>query len=427
MNQVHFQRGSLLYQQGRYGEAIGELRLQLAQGSEDSLTHGLLGLCLAEEEQYDVATEHARQAIHLQPDQAFGYYALAQVMLHRHRYDEALQAILEAIRCNPYDADYFAILASLYLRNSKWREALEAANQGLAIEPEHSLCTNLRAQSLVKLGDRDAAAATMGEALARRPDDPYTHANQGWALLNQGKPYDALTHFREALRLDPEMEWARAGIVEAMKARNFIYRGMLAYFLWMARLQPGIRWGLVVGALVANNMIGNLARQNTALAPYALVVLYAYFAFVLMSWLSYPLFNLLLRFNRFGRYALSADQVRGANVLAACLAGTLSVLVAAIITGQEAFYYGTVLLAILSLPASAIYLCASGWPRQSMAAITLGVLAVIVLVVGIGLFPESQIPLFVLIPWRLARNALPLALLASQFAAAYFMSATPKK
>jgi hypothetical protein len=101
--------------------------------------------------------------------------------------------------------------------------------------------------------------------------------------------------------------------------------------------------------------------------------------------------------------------------------------VAAIITGQEAFYYGTVLLAILSLPASAIYLCASGWPRQSMAAITLGVLAVIVLVVGIGLFPESQIPLFVLIPWRLARNALPLALLASQFAAAYFMSATPKK
>jgi tetratricopeptide (TPR) repeat protein len=427
MNQVHFQRGSLLYQQGRYGEAIGELRLQLAQGSEDSLTHGLLGLCLAEEEQYDVATEHARQAIHLQPDQAFGYYALAQVMLHRHRYDEALQAILEAIRCNPYDADYFAILASLYLRNSKWREALEAANQGLAIEPEHSLCTNLRAQSLVKLGDRDAAAATMGEALARRPDDPYTHANQGWALLNQGKPYDALTHFREALRLDPEMEWARAGIVEAMKARNFIYRGMLAYFLWMARLQPGIRWGLVVGALVANNMIGNLARQNTALAPYALVVLYAYFAFVLMSWLSYPLFNLLLRFNRFGRYALSADQVRGANVLAACLAGTLSVLVAAIITGQEAFYYGTVLLAILSLPASAIYLCASGWPRQSMAAITLGLLAVIVLVVGIGLFPESQIPLFVLIPWRLARNALPLALLASQFAAAYFMSATPKK
>ncbi len=374
-----------------------------------------------------MATEHARQAIHLQPDQAFGYYALAQVMLHRHRYDEALQAILEAIRCNPYDADYFAILASLYLRNSKWREALEAANQGLAIEPEHSLCTNLRAQSLVKLGDRDAAAATMGEALARRPDDPYTHANQGWALLNQGKPYDALTHFREALRLDPEMEWARAGIVEAMKARNFIYRGMLAYFLWMARLQPGIRWGLVVGALVANNMIGTLARQNTALAPYALVVLYAYFAFVLMSWLSYPLFNLLLRFNRFGRYALSADQVRGANVLAACLAGTLSVLVAAIITGQEAFYYGTVLLAILSLPASAIYLCASGWPRQSMAAITLGLLAVIVLVVGIGLFPESQIPLFVLIPWRLARNALPLALLASQFAAAYFMSATPKK
>jgi tetratricopeptide (TPR) repeat protein len=427
MNQAHFQRGSLLYQQGRYGEAIGELRLQLAQGSEDSLTHGLLGLCLAEEEQYDAATEHARQAIHLQPDQAFGYYALAQVMLHRHRYDEARQAILEAIRCNPYDADYFAILASLHLRSSQWREALEAANQGLAIEPEHSLCTNLRAQSLVKLGDRSAAAATMGEALARRPDDPYTHANQGWALLNQGKPHDALTHFREALRLDPEMEWARAGIVEAMKARNFIYRGMLAYFLWMVRLKPGVRWGLVIGALVANNMIGNLARENPTLAPYARVVLYAYFAFVLMSWLSYPLFNLLLRLNRFGRYALSPDQVRGANVLAACLAGTLSVLVAAIITGQAELFYGTVLLAILSLPASAIFLCASGWPRQAMAAITLGLLAVIVPVIGLGLIPDEQLPDLVRLTRTLVAGLLPYALLASQFAAAYLMSATPKK
>ena len=41
----------------------------------------------------------------------------------------------------------------------------------------------------------------MGAALARRPDDPMTHANQGWALLHEGKPYPAMEHFREALRL----------------------------------------------------------------------------------------------------------------------------------------------------------------------------------------------------------------------------------
>ena len=61
---------------------------------------------------------------------------------------------MEAIGLNPYEANYFGILASLELQKSSWREALAAANQGLEIEPENTLCTNLRAQALVKLGDR---------------------------------------------------------------------------------------------------------------------------------------------------------------------------------------------------------------------------------------------------------------------------------
>ena len=220
VNDAHFQRGSLLYQQGRYADAIGELQLQLAAG-ETFLTHSLLALCLAQLEKFPEAMEHVQRAIHLAPDESFGHYALAQVMLHRNRFDEASAAIEEAIRLDPFDADYFAILGSIELRHSRWREALAAADQGLAIDPEHQLLTNLRAQALVKLGDRAAAAATIGEALARRPDDPYTHANQGWALLHAGQPHQALEHFREALRLNPELEWARIGIVEALKARNF--------------------------------------------------------------------------------------------------------------------------------------------------------------------------------------------------------------
>ena len=426
MTKVHFQRGSLLYHQGRYAEAAGELRQQLGQDAQDPLAHGLLALCLAEQEKYDEATHHAQQAIAAAPDQAFGHYALAQVMLHRNRLAEAQQAILEAIRCDPYEADYFAVLSSLHLQASRWKEALAAADQGLAIEPEHALSTNLRAQALVKLGDRRAASATMDQALARRPDDPYTHANQGWTLLHQGDPHKAMEHFRESLRLAPDFEWAREGIVEALKARNFVYRGMLAYFLWMARLQPGVRWGLVIGALFANRVIGRLATDNPGLAPILYPLLFAYFGFVLMTWLAYPLFNLLLRLHPFGRHALSSDQIRGANVLAASLTLMLSCLVAALVTGQDVLFFGTVMLVLLALPASAIYLCNSGWPRQAMTAITLVLAAVIGLILLVGLtealWPE---------PVRLAVLAvmpiLPLAMLASQFAAMSLTRVTPQK
>ena len=426
-NNVHFQRGSLLFEQGRFADAIGELRLQLGQGAEDSLTHGLLGLCLAEVEKYDEATHHAQQAIHLAPDHPFGQYALAQVMLRRNRYDAAQTAILEAIRLNPYEADYFAILASLHLRASRWRDALAAADQGLAIEPEHGLCTNLRAQALVKLGNRAGAAATMNAALARRPDDPYAHANQGWALLHQGEPLKAMEHFREALRLNPEMEWARAGIVEAMKARNFVYRWILAYFLWMARLDGRVRVGLVIGALLGSWKIGDIVDKSPQWGIVLLPLLIAYFAFVLMSWLAYPLFNLLLRLNRFGRLALSPDQVRGANVLVVCIFVTLACLAAAIATGNVIVYQCTVMCAVLSLPASAIYVCDPGWPRHAMTAITLALGATIALVVTIGVLPRTIVPPLVILGGAAIVRLLPYGLLASQFAAMYLSRVTPQK
>ena len=80
-------------------------------------------------------------------------------------------------------------------------------------------------------------------------------------------------------------------------------------------------------------------------------LLYAYFAFVLMTWLAPSFFNLLLRLDRFGRYALSADQIRGANVLAACLAATLGCLAAALGTGSAFLLYCTMMFALLALPA----------------------------------------------------------------------------
>jgi tetratricopeptide (TPR) repeat protein len=433
----HFQRGSLLYHQGRYAEAIGELHLQLAAG-EDSLTHGLLALCFAQVQKFAEATEHAQQAIQLAPDEAFGHYALAQVLLLRNRFDEARAAILEAIRLSPYDADYFAILGSIHLRTERWREALEAANQGLQIEPEHGVLTNLRAQALVKLGDRAGAAATIGEALARRPDDPYTHANQGWTLLHQGQPYKAMEHFREALRLNPQLEWARLGIVESLKARNILYRLMLGYFLWMARLPSRVRLGLVGGAFVANMIVGEMASRSPRLAPILIPLLYAYFGFVLLSWLSYPLFNLLLRLDRFGRHALSPDQLRGANVLAVCL---LVLLLAAgrsiaahvgwprvVDPGQvKLIDYCTQLCALLALPASAIYICDPGWPRQVMALITAALAGAVAIVAILVSFPLQQLSPFIVLPLGLLLLVLPFAMLLSQIAANYLMTATPRK
>lgn len=433
---IHLQRGSLLFQQGRYEEAIGELHMQLAQSPEDCQTHALLALALAGLERLPEATQHAERAIHVSPDESLGHYALSYVLRERNRFAEAQRAIEEAIRLAPFDADYHGTLAGLHLDQQRWQAALEAADEGLAIEPEHNLCINMRSQALVKLGNRAAAAETMDQALARRPDDPLSHANQGWTLLHQGKPQPAMEHFREALRLDPTMEWARAGIVEAMKARHFVYRWLLAYFLWMARLSPGARWAFVIGGLLGSRVLRNVGTQIPVLFPLVAVVQCVYFAFVLMTWLAPSLFNLLLRLNRFGRHALSADQIRGANLLLACLVTTCAFLIGSIATGRVDVLLFALICALLTLPASAIFSCHAGWPRNTMVAITAG-LAAATAVAAVTLL---VIPHWVMHPWFPIRiipplfgfvgsmmRFLPWAMLGSQLAANYLTSVTPKK
>ncbi len=376
----HLQRAELLFQQSRWELAENELRQALAQEPEVAGTYSLLALCQAEREQFPAAQAAAEKAIGLAPQAAFSHYALARVLSLRHETDQALAAIRESIRLDPTDADFHSIEAALLFDQKRWSDALRSAETGLQFDPEHISANNLRAMALVKLGRKAEAGATLSSALARNPDNADTHANQGWALLEQGQPQMALEHFREALRLDPTNDWARSGIVEALQAGNPIYAFMLRYFLWMQKFSANAQWGLILGAWMGSRLLGSLAEKNPEWAPWIQPIRFLYLAFCLMTWLAQPLFNLLLRFHRFGRYALSEDQIQGANWVGACLGSGIIAALAGLILGfPAALLILTFVCFGLSLPVAAIFKCSPGWPRQVMQ----GVCALLVLL-GFG-------------------------------------------
>src|SRR5581483_7555851 len=122
--------------------------------------------------------------------------------------------------------------------------------------------------ALVKLGRKTEAASTIDGALQRDPENARSHANQGWTYLHRGEPKLAMVHFREALRIDPTLDWARAGMVEALKAHNVIYRWVLRYFLFMSRLNKQARWGILIGGYIGYRVALNVAQTNPTLAPY---------------------------------------------------------------------------------------------------------------------------------------------------------------
>ena len=320
---IYLNRAQLLMQQQRFELAEEQLHLALMEGEDASIAHALLALCLLERDQFDRATEEAEQAIHASPDEALGFYALASIQQKRRHFTEARATIAEAIRLEPWNAMHFYVLAEIETQTYQWTQALAAAEQGLACDPENSGCNNLRAIALVKLGRNAEAGQSIDVMLSRNPDDAVTHANQGWTLLHQRQPQEAMKHFREALRLEPNLEWARLGIIEAMKARFFVYRWLLTWLLWLSKFPPNVQLGLMLGLVFGRSVLASLLQMVPILKPLELPLTVFYILFVWMNWTASSLFNLILRLDSFGRLVLNDKEKLESTLVAICLGACL--------------------------------------------------------------------------------------------------------
>ncbi|MFT3783876.1 MAG: tetratricopeptide repeat protein [Nibricoccus sp.] len=346
---VCIERALLLMQQSRLADAERELMLALSEDPQSSRAHAYLALCQVDLEKKDDALKSAQAAIGLVPDESFGHYVHALVLHRIDKDKEALAAVQEAIRLEPENEAYFALLASTHLALRDWQAALTAAEQGLALNPEDVQCANLRSMALVRLGRKEEAMATVSFALERDPDSALSHANQGWNCLHRNDPRRAQDHFREALRIDPELEYARQGMLEALKARNPVYRGMLAYFLWMGRQSGQKQWAFIVGAYFGSRFVRMAAETNPQLAPFLWPLLILFYLFIYLSWTAVPMFNLLLRLDRFGRYVLSHDERVATNWFGLCLLPAIGSLVAWPITKDLRYAFGAAVCAVLSI------------------------------------------------------------------------------
>ncbi|REK12230.1 MAG: tetratricopeptide repeat protein [Planctomycetota bacterium] len=425
------QRALVLIEQERYQQAEGELRQALVADPNDAEAHAALAICLAGLEKYAEATEAAGMAIGLAPDEPFGFYARAFVYQRRNWFAEAEKDIRQAIMLAPERASLYSLLGVILLDRRRWQEAADAAEQGLRLDPEDADCTNVRARALVLLRRKVDAQDAIEASLARHPEDATSHANLGWTLIERGQYEKAMEHFREALRLEPNSEWARLGIIEALKARRLFYRIVLRYFLWIQKFSSRGQWFIIIGAWVIYRGLRTVAAENPALAPWLYPFIGLYIAWVISTWMAGPLFNLSLFLDRFGRLALSRDEKTTAMLVGGCLASALVCLVAWLVTGRAVLGVAALFSALLIPPVSRIYTCASGWPRTAMVLLTVGLIVVgaasLAFQVAGGEDPQDQVHQAMSSLSVLLLLVFVIGALASQLAANALVSVRPRR
>lgn len=306
------QRGLILVQQGQFHMAREYLLRATAENPHDPRALALLATCQYHiDGEEETALTTVERALALAPLEA-EYHALrAWILLALHRPRPALASAAEALQLDPTCVTALTAEASAYVVQENWAAAEGAARRALEIDPENAHAANLLAETLRIQGRREETDAHLAARLARDPLDPRTHTIAGWAALQRGDRAQAEDHFVEALRLDPNLDWARSGLIETFKARSRLYRGYLRWNFAMGRLSVGQRYALLFGLYFGARFL------RTVLGRAGIIVAVLYLLFVLWTYLASAIGNFLLLLDRRARLALK-DAEEWEGLLVGC-------------------------------------------------------------------------------------------------------------
>ncbi|OYU97309.1 MAG: hypothetical protein CFE21_03170 [Bacteroidetes bacterium B1(2017)] len=319
MDDIRISKIEILLQQSKYADAERIIKDLLAENPTDIHLLSLLAEVYLQIDDTEKAYEIINSAIGLAPDEAHLFFVKARVDIQANNFKEAEKSILQAIAIEPHEAHYFALLASIKLTYKKFDEALVEANNALALDAENILAINVRSKALLKLNRAEESFQTIEGALREDPNNAYTHANYGWGLLENGNPKKALIHFKEALQSDPNFEYAQAGMLEAIKATNPIYRMFLNYSFWMGNLTAKYQWGVILVLYFGTKALKNIAIANEAWQPFLVPLVFILALFAFSTWVITPISNLFLRFNIYGKYLLDRKEKLSSNFVAVSL------------------------------------------------------------------------------------------------------------
>jgi tetratricopeptide (TPR) repeat protein len=366
-------RAQLLRERGRHEEAVATLLSHLAHFPEDP--GAFIELALNRSEipgQLRQALDDAKTASGLMPGEAFPLALQSRILSQLERPKEALPLAESAIALDPEFGFAWNSKCLALIGLNRWKEAEDCARTALGLDADDEFASNLLAHSL-RMQNRLAESEDESKRrLARNPEDAFSFANAGWSALQRGDVKGAEGHFKEALRIDPEMDHARDGLKQSYRARSAFFRVFLKWSFFMQRFSANHQFAIIIGLIVGFRILRVLAASVHPLLviPVALV----YYLFVFGSWLSDGIANFLLLRDPVARLSLDrGEKIEGA-AMGVLLVGGLVGLVAGASMGMSPLIVAGGILMVTALPASMIFTNPSRIGRVVFSLIALAVL-----------------------------------------------------
>ena len=295
----------------RHADAEAAFRELIAQNPNDGfLLHQLAVAQFNQEGKEKTALQTIEHSIGCDPTES-GHHAFRAIILnHLARGKEALAAAEEAISLEPASAFAFVAKASVLMGLSRHADAETAAREALALDPDNSSAANLLSHALRIQGKSAENEGRIAAMLARDPEDDDNHVAAGWQALQSGTREVAQKHFMEALRINPENNSAREGMLEAFKSRSPLYRSYLKWAFWMASQSQARQWAIIIGIYLVTKFFRTL--RDTPYATVGAIGAGLFWLIVLWTHVARGVGNFFVLLDSMARHALTKREKREA-------------------------------------------------------------------------------------------------------------------
>lgn len=199
--------GNIATVRGRWKEAEKIFFKVLQLNPTSAFTHFQLGWIYENTDRVNQAIEEYKKSIQFDPEATEAYNNLGWLYTEQGKRKEALVIFEKAIELNPRDVDLINNLGWTYSILGKHTEALEQYQKGLSMNPQSSLLHANLGTIYYKMGRFPESKRALERALDLRgdaSDHAVAHYYLGLMAKRDNQVPQALHHFQEAVRLDPE-------------------------------------------------------------------------------------------------------------------------------------------------------------------------------------------------------------------------------
>ncbi len=196
--------GAVLVKMGRYKEAIPQYEKGLELNPQYHAIQNNLGRALMMAGRTDEAIQRFQKGLEYHPESAELHDNLGVALASKGRIDIAISEFLKALEINRDFAESHYHIGFALARRGQVEEAVPHFEKAVAINPKFAEAHQELGRALAIQGKEDQAISHFERALEANPTLIEAHLLLGAALYHtHGRVQEALAHWREALRLNP--------------------------------------------------------------------------------------------------------------------------------------------------------------------------------------------------------------------------------